>query len=650
MLDSAEQLGSTGALARHIENFAPRQAQQEMALAVEQAIDDNHVLVTEAGTGTGKTFAYLVPALISGKKIVISTGTKTLQDQLFHRDIPTVREALNISVSIALLKGRANYLCLHRLELAGEKSRFKKPALRAQWQQVRDWQVQTNSGDIAECSVLSEDAMIWPAVTANADNCLGQDCPSYSDCFMFKARKRAQQADIVVVNHHLLLADMALRDDGVGEVLPAANAFIIDEAHQLPEAAAQFFGLRLSSRQLNELANDAIAEHLKHAKEHKMINTAAQDLQKATADLRLALGNSSQRGSWQALQKQDKLTDAIEELAEKISGLEDALEPTAERERGLEHCFKRAQAFSLLLPQLTGKPPEDSVQWFETYRRSFSFHLTPMEVSDTFDSHIKASSAAWIFSSATLAVGDNFAHFSNRMGLGEPETHRWDSPFDFAQQALMYIPTAMPEPNSYEYTQAVIEKALPVIEASTGGVFILFTSHRALQEAERLLDQRTDHPLFVQGSMPRSELLTKFREHGQGVLLGTASFWEGIDVRGEALTCVIIDKLPFASPDDPVLKARIDAMRKEGQNPFMTVQLPSAVLSLKQGAGRLIRDSDDYGVLMLCDPRLYSKSYGRLFLKSMPAMPITREQQDVNSFFQRNTEQPATTEGIEAQV
>ena len=646
MLDSAEQLGSTGALARHIDNFSPRKAQQEMALAVEQAIDNSDVLVTEAGTGTGKTFAYLVPALMSGKKIVISTGTKTLQDQLFHRDIPTVREALNIPVEIALLKGRSNYLCLHRLELAGEKSRFKKSDLRVQWQQVRDWQVQTRSGDLAECSVLSEDAMIWSAVTANADNCLGQDCSSYSDCYMFKARKRAQQADIVVVNHHLLLADMALRDDGVGEVLPSANAFIIDEAHQLPEAASQFFGLRLSSRQLNELANDAIAEHMKHAKEHKMINTAAQDLQKATADFRLALGSSSQRGSWQTLHKGEKLDNALNELMDKLSLLEDALEPAAERERGLEHCFKRAQAFGLLLPQLTGSPPEDSVQWFETHRRSFSFHLTPMEVADTFDSHIKASRAAWVFSSATLAVGDGFDHFSKRMGLGEPVTHRWDSPFNFEQQALLYVPTAMPEPNSREYTQAVVEKALPVIEANTGGVFMLFTSHRALQEAERFLLQRTSHTLFVQGSMPRSELLKKFREHGQGVLLGTASFWEGIDVRGEALTCVIIDKLPFASPDDPVLKARIDAMRKDGQNPFMSFQLPAAVLSLKQGAGRLIRDNDDYGVLMICDPRLYSKPYGRLFLKSLPSMPIVRMQHDVEAFYQKTNQSIDAVEAL----
>ena len=646
MLDSAEQLGHQGALARHIENFAPRQAQQDMALAVETAIQTNQVLVTEAGTGTGKTFAYLVPALLSAKKIVISTGTKTLQDQLFHRDIPTVREALNLPVDIALLKGRANYLCLHRLDLAGEKSRFKTPALRAQWQQVRDWQVQTRSGDIAECSVLSEDAMIWPSVTANADNCLGQDCPSYAECFMFKARKRAQQADIVIVNHHLLLADMALRDDGVGEVLPSANAFIIDEAHQLPDAAAQFFGLRLSSRQLNELANDSIAEHIKHAKEHKMIHTAAEALQKATADLRLALGNASQRGSWQALEKQDTLTEALKALADKLSALEDALEPAAERDRGIEHCFKRAQSFSLLLPQLIGQPPADSVQWFETHRRSFSFHLTPMEVSKTFDSHIKASRAAWIFSSATLAVAEGFEHFAHRMGLGEPVTRRWESPFDFDKQALMYIPAAMPEPHSREYTHAVVEKALPVIEASHGGVFILFTSHRALQEATALLEKRTTHRLFVQGSLPRSELLKRFRQDGHGILLGTASFWEGIDVRGDALTCVIIDKLPFASPDDPVLKARIDAMRKEGQNPFMSYQLPNAVLSLKQGAGRLIRDNDDTGVLMLCDPRLVSKPYGRIFLKSLPAMPRSRKIEDVQQFFQRVNDPAALMDDV----
>jgi len=636
MLDPAEQLGATGSLARHIENFAPRDEQQAMARAVDDAIHHGKILITEAGTGTGKTFAYLVPALMSGKKVVISTGTKTLQDQLFHRDIPTVRGALNIPVDVALLKGRSNYLCLHRLQLAGEKSRFRKPELRSQWQQVRDWSVQTQTGDIAECSPVAEDAIIWSSVTANADNCLGQECPDYTGCYMFKARRRAQQADILVVNHHLLLADMALRGDGFGEVLPSANAFIIDEAHQLPEAAAQFFGLRLSSRQLNELGTDSIAEHLKHAKEHTLIRTAAQDLQKATADLRIALGPSVQRGAWEIMRHRKEVVKALEVLADALQAIEAALEPAVERERGIEHCFKRAQAFSQLLPGITGDPDPDYIQWFETHKRGFSFHMTPMEVADTFDTHIGDSHAAWVFSSATLAVGDSFDHFANRMGLEDAVTHRWDSPFDFENQALMYIPTAMPEPNSREYTGAVIEKALPVLEASGGRAFILFTSHRALREAQTLLEGKLDYPLLVQGTLPRSELLRQFREHGNAVLLGTSSFWEGIDVRGEALTCVIIDKLPFASPDDPVLKARINAMREAGGNPFMTYQLPTAVLTLKQGAGRLIRDVDDYGVLMLCDPRLYSKQYGRLFLKSLPAMPRTRTLEDAEAFFKKH--------------
>jgi len=640
MLNSAKQLGASGALARHIENFAPREAQQSMADAVEDAIHHGNILITEAGTGTGKTFAYLVPALLSGKKVVISTGTKTLQDQLFHRDIPTVRAALNVPVDIALLKGRSNYLCLHRLELAGEKSRFRKSDLRKQLQSVRDWSIQTKTGDIAECSPVAEDAMIWSSVTANADNCLGQECSSYNECYMFKARRRAQQADILVVNHHLLLADMALRGDGFGEVLPSANAFIIDEAHQLPEAAAQFFGMRLSSRQLNELANDSIAEHLKHAKEHTLIRTAAQDLQKATADLRLAMGPSVQRGAWEILRHRKEVIKAIDELAETLSAMEAALEPAVERERGIEHCFKRAQAFSQLLPGITGEPDPDFIQWFETHKRGFSFHMTPMEVADTFDTHIGDSKAAWVFSSATLAVGDSFDHFAKRMGLDDADTHRWDSPFDFAGQALMYIPTAMPEPNERHYTQTVIEKALPVLKASGGRAFILFTSHRALREAEQLLEGKIDYPLLVQGTLPRSELLRQFREHGNAVLLGTSSFWEGIDVRGEALTCVIIDKLPFASPDDPVLKARINAMREAGGNPFMSYQLPNAVLTLKQGAGRLIRDVDDYGVLMLCDPRLYSKPYGRLFLKSLPAMPVSRKLEDIEAFFKLRCEEP----------
>ena len=643
MLSPAEHLGADGALARHIENFAPRKEQQEMAAAVDEAITQGERLITEAGTGTGKTFAYLVPALLSGKKVIISTGTKTLQDQLFHRDIPTVRAALQVPVEVALLKGRANYLCLYRLEISEDKARRKK-ALARQWMQVRDWQVQTQSGDIAECSVLPEDAEIWPKVTANADNCLGQECPSFSDCYMIKARRRAQQADVLVVNHHLLLADMALRDDGFGEILPGAHAFIIDEAHQLPEAATQFFGLRLSSRQLNELATDAITEQLTEVKDAKAISSAAESLQKTVADLRLAFGPGAQRSPWQAMQERDVVIKAVAELATALNDLEDMLEPHAERSRGIEKCLRRTQAVIELLPQVTGKADDNYIQWFETFRRGFSLHLTPMDVADNFRGHMKESRAAWIFSSATLAVADSFDHFARRMGLEEAETRRWDSPFDFANQAEVYVPEGLPEPNSRGYTAAVVEAALPVLKASQGRTFMLFTSHRALQEAVGLLEGKLDYPLLVQGSVSRSDLLRQFREHGHAILLGTGSFWEGIDVRGEALTCVIIDKLPFASPDDPVLQARINSMRSAGGNPFMDYQLPTAVISLKQGAGRLIRDVDDYGVLMLCDPRLISKPYGKLFIRSLPPMKRTRKLAEVEAFYAHYASKQAETE------
>jgi len=633
MLTPAEQLSSNGALADHIDGFAPRAVQQQMATAIDEAIHNQASLVTEAGTGTGKTFAYLVPALMSGKKVIISTGTKTLQDQLFHRDLPTVRDALGLPVDIALLKGRANYLCLHRLFLSGERNRFRNKSISAQWQQVRDWEVHTVSGDIAECREVTEDAVIWPHVTANADNCLGSDCPQFNDCYMIKSRRRAQKADVLVVNHHLLLADMSLRDDGFGEVVPSANAYIIDEAHQLPEAAMQFFGSRLSSRQLTELASDATAEQLKDASEAKGITAAAEVLTKASADLRLAFGQSAQRSGWGDLINSKPMQTAIADLADALQLLQGKLEPNAERGRGLEHCLNRCQSLIKLLPRLTEKTEEDVIQWFQTYRNSFSLHITPMEVAEIFRRHMKESRAAWIFSSATLAVADSFEHFTTRMGLDDADCERWDSPFDFEQQALLYIPQDCPEPNSYQYTQAVVNNALPVLQASRGRAFMLFTSHRALREAESLLNKKIDYPLLVQGDKPRSELLRQFRELGNAVLLGTASFWEGIDVRGEALSCVIIDKLPFASPGDPVLKARIDAIRASGENPFMSYQLPAAVLTLKQGAGRLIRDQSDSGVLMICDPRLYSKPYGRLFLSSLPAMPRSRDVTDVQKFF-----------------
>lgn len=626
-------LSADGPFAQLIPGFAPRPQQQALAAAVAHALEKHQVFIAEAGTGTGKTFAYLVPALLSGQKVIISTGTKNLQDQLFHKDLPLVRQALGVPVDVALLKGRANYLCLHRLELALAEGRLRSRSEVSDLQVIREWSGRTRSGDIAELTALAEDAPLWPQVTSTSDNCLGSDCGQYGDCFLVQARRRAQEADVLVVNHHLLFADMALKGEGFGELLPGAHAFILDEAHQLPETASNFFGITVSSNQLLELAGDSIAEDLREAGESGRLRSAAEHLQKTVKDLRLAFGVEPRRGAWREVKHLATFQAALNEVDTALQELHAQLEPLAARGKDLESCLRRCEDLMLRYGQVSGDTPPDQIHWFETHTRSFTVNLTPMDVAALFRAQVSARPCAWIFTSATLAVGDSFEHFTHRLGLDEAKTQRWDSPFDFARQALLYVPPEMPNPNSYGYTAAVIEQALPVLEASRGRAFLLFTSHRALQEAAGLLEGRIEYPLLVQGQMPRSRLLEQFRALGNAVLLGTGSFWEGVDVRGEALSCVIIDKLPFASPGDPVLQARIEAMRAQGGNPFMEYQLPQAVITLKQGVGRLIRDVHDRGVLMLCDPRLGSKSYGRIFIDSLPPMSKTRKLEVVQRFF-----------------
>ena len=634
MQSVSEILSGDGPFAELIPGFAPRPQQQELAEAIAHAIENHEVFIAEAGTGTGKTFAYLVPALLSGLKVIISTGTKNLQDQLFHKDLPLVREALAVGGDVALLKGRANYLCLHRMELALSEGRFRSRGDVADLQTIRNWSAITQSGDIAELTQLAEDAPLWPQVTSTADNCLGTDCERLDECFLVKARRRAQEADLLVVNHHLLFADMALRDGGFGELLPGANAFILDEAHQLPETASNFFGITLSGNQLLELVRDSIVEDIREAGESGYLRQAAEYLEKTVKNLRLALGSELRRGQWRELADQPEVTAAVADVRSALDELAKHLEPLAARGKGLENCQRRCLDLSTRFAQVSAQAPDDYIHWFETHTRSFTLNLTPMDVAQMFRAQLDAKPCAWIFTSATLAVGDQFDHFTHRLGLEEATARRWDSPFDFPHQAVLYVPPEMPDPNSPGYTRAVVEQALPVLEASRGRAFLLFTSHRALQEAAALLQERIEYPLLVQGQMPRSRLLEQFRALGNAVLLGTGSFWEGVDVRGEALSCVIIDKLPFASPGDPVLQARIDSMRERGGNPFMEYQLPQAVITLKQGVGRLIRDVNDRGVLMLCDPRLGTKSYGKVFLDSLPPMSKTRKLEVVQRFFQ----------------
>ena len=630
--DASYLLSEDGPIAKLVPGFAAREQQQEMAERVASALDNREHLIAEAGTGTGKTFAYLVPALMSQSKVLISTGTKNLQDQLFHKDLPIVRKALAVPATVAILKGRANYLCLHRLDLAEQEGRFRTPEMAHSVIKIREWSTQTSSGDTAEMSSISEEDMIWPSVTSTSDNCLGSDCTYFDNCHLVEARRQAQVADVVVINHHLLFADMMLREDGFSELLPQADAIIVDEAHQLAEVASSFFGEAISGNQLLELARDCESEYLAEINEDPNFVRIASVLQKLTKDLRLSFGVEQRRAAWQSIAHDKEFKKALLAVSEQLETLQTQLTPLAERSKGLESCYERCVELRSRFTRLTIDVPDEHIHWFETHRRSFTLHITPFDISELFHSQMETMNVAWMFTSATLTVANSFDHFKQRLGIETDNTAIWDSPFDYAKQAVMYVPEDLPDPTTPEYTEAVVDKALPIIEACQGGVFFLFTSHKALQQAAELLDSELDVPLMVQGDKPRDVLLSEFRHHGNAVLLGTSSFWEGVDVRGEALTCVIIDKLPFASPGDPVLKARIDTMRKQGGNPFMDYQLPTAVITLKQGAGRLIRDVNDRGVLMLCDPRLITKSYGKIFLDSLPTMMKTRNEQKVEGF------------------
>ena len=643
LADPGELLGATGPFARLLAGFAPRRQQQEMARTVADALAAGEVLVTEAGTGTGKTFAYLVPALLSGRKVVISTGTRHLQDQLFHRDLPLVRRALDVPLRAALLKGRANYLCRYRLQQHLAAGRFRSREQAGEATAIRDWAGRTRSGDVAELTGIAEESRIWPLVTSTADNCLGQECPDYGDCFLVRARRQAQTVDLLVVNHHLLFADMALRDSGFGELLPDAEAWIVDEAHQVPEIAGRFFGDTLSTHQLLGLARDTVAAQLSEAPDSAALRDLAAGLEKGVADLRLALGEGERRAAWSALFGRTAATDALNALHDALAALGATLEAEAGRGKGLESCARRAADSAVLLEQL-GEEADGAVRWVQTYARGFVLNRTPLEIAEPLQQQMARYPGAWIFTSATLAVGDSFSHYTRRLGLDHAATHQWESPFDFARQALLYVPRGLPDPRDPTYGEGVLAVARPLIEASGGRCFLLFTSHRALREAAARLADDLRYPLLVQGEAPRAELLERFRTLGNAVLLGTSSFWEGVDVRGEALSCVIIDKLPFAAPDDPVLQARGDALRAAGGNPFLEQQLPNAVIALKQGVGRLIRDVDDRGVLALCDPRLFSKSYGRKFLASLPPMPVTRDAAAAARFFAADTS-PAAAEG-----
>jgi len=638
MTDLSRIFAADGPLAQAIPGYRLRAQQQEMAQAIGRAIAQNQVLVTEAGTGTGKTFAYLVPALLSGGKVIISTGTKTLQDQLFGRDLPAVRDALKIPVTVAILKGRANYICHFHLERAASEGRFMNREDAKYVHLIQRFAESGGSGDKSDLPQVPENATIWPFVTSTRDNCIGQECAHYKECYVMEARKRALAAEVVVVNHHLFFADVMLRDEGVSELLPASNTVIFDEAHQLPETAGLFFGEDISTSQLMELARDAHAEYLTDAKDCAALPEATAALEKALRDFRLVFGLDTMRMPVQKALALKDFASALDTVREKMQALAKVLESQAERGPGLQNCWQRALALQASLASWQAGQNDNLVRWVEVFSQSVLLHATPLSVADVFGKQIAGHPRAWIFTSATLAVKNDFSHYLGQMGLLEAVTARWESPFDYETQALFYAPQGLPDPKHSDYTSAVAAAALPVLMASRGRAFLLCTSLRAMRELHGLLQSAferdgLDYPLLLQGEATRPELLERFRKLGNAVLVGSQSFWEGVDVKGEALSLVIIDKLPFAPPDDPVLAARIDKMNAEGKNAFMEYQLPYAAITLKQGAGRLIRDETDRGVLMICDPRLVGKPYGRRIWQSLPPFRRTRELGEVEAFF-----------------
>ncbi|PSV40767.1 ATP-dependent DNA helicase [Photobacterium sp. GB-210] len=625
---------SGGALDKAIPGFQARQPQIDMANAVADAIKSESQLVVEAGTGTGKTFAYVIPALLSGKKTIISTGSKNLQEQLFHRDLPLMADAIGFTGRVALLKGRSNYLCIDRLNRQVIESHDVEsdPTLLTQLVKIRQWSSSSKSGDFGECEDVAEDSPVIPLITSTNDNCLGRECPSYDDCFVVKARRKAMEADVVVVNHHLFLADLAIKETGFGELIPEAEVFIFDEAHQMPDIASQYFGQSLTSRQLIELAKDIDIGYRTEARDMRQLQKTADRLQQAAFEMRIILGDPGFRGNWREASQTPAVQRELTRLSDALDLTYDVLKLALGRSQLLDTAFERAATLKAKLKRVSDTAITGYSYWYECTPRQFSLNITPLSVADKFKEQMAEQKGAWIFTSATLAVDENFTHFSHRLGLEPKQQFSLESPFDYNEQALLCVPRHLPEPNSYGLANKLVDMLAPVIEANNGRCFFLCTSHQMVRDLAEGFREKLSLPVLAQGETTKQKLLNEYLAHGNALLVATGAFWEGIDVRGQALSCVIIDKLPFTAPDDPLLKARIEDCRMRGGDPFADVQVPDAVITLKQGVGRLIRDTKDKGVLIICDNRLVTRHYGAVFLRSLPPIPRTRSVEGVSDF------------------
>lgn len=613
-----------GALAETITGYKPRDAQTQMAEAVEKAISDKSQLLVEAGTGTGKTFAYLVPAIQSKRKTIVSTGTKNLQEQLYLRDLPLIKDTLKSNKQTALLKGRANYLCLYRLAQHSRGTNLMDSDTLVDLTRVKKWSVTTETGDIGEVTNIKEDSKILPFVTSTVDNCLGRDCPDYEDCYLVKARKKAMEADLVVVNHHLFFADLALKDTGFGELIPEVEAIIFDEAHQIPDIATEYFGETLSGRQVQDMCRDIEAIQKTVLKDADQLALAAEKLRMTMADLRILYPLQPQKGNWFEQLRRTEIQEQIHRIKDAFDVLYEVSKLHLGREKAFDALFERFAEARSRLETMREMQQLGISLWYETTPKHIILHATPLSIANRFSSILDDSDSAWIFTSATLTVDESFQHYTKLLGLTANHELILDSPFDYQTQSMLCIPRYLPDAQQYNRVDSLVNIAVKVIEASKGGCFLLLTSHAMMHKVSKMLADEIDNPILVQGETSKRALLKKFVAKPEAVLLGTGAFWEGVDVRGDKLTCVLIDKLPFTAPDEPLLQAKVEDCRKKGENPFATMQIPQAVITLKQGAGRLIRDVDDKGVLIICDHRLVNKDYGQIFLRSLPNMTRTR--------------------------
>ena len=622
-----------------LEDYQLRTEQVEMAKSIIGTIKDKSSLVVEAGTGVGKTFAYLYPALLKGGKVVISTATKNLQDQLFFNDIPKIREALKISVKVNILKGRGNYICKLRMENTIQEGMFFNKEDAQHLHFIKAFSDNTDSGEVSEISEIPETSTIWPMVTSTKENCLGQDCEFYKECFLVKARKEALESEVLIVNHHLFFADFVLKDEELSEILPKANTIIFDEAHQIPLVASFFLGQSISSSQISNLIQDCQQGLKKYPDTIKVLDALSKDFQEIVFELKKIVSPFPARLNINNLKNYENFEKTYNSLIEKLELLGITLSKHSEENAELQKLFERSSELNIKFSSWLKKDNQNNIYWLEVFARTVQFNETPISISEQFNKFQEKSDSAWIFTSATLSINGSFDHFVKLLGLEKAMTQYLQSPFNYSENAFLYVPKEIPDSKDELFNLVLVKKALPLIKASKGRAFVLATSLKSMEEIGALLKDELkkneiNYPVITQGEGPKSDLLQQFKKHGNAILIGSLSFWEGIDVRGPTLSLVIIDKLPFQSPGDPVFESKIKLLSEEGINAFMSMQLPEAIIRLKQGVGRLIRDDYDKGVMVICDKRIIEKSYGIKIWKSLPPFKRTRNESAVINFLE----------------